>query len=223
MSTKPLQVGGYVVAVAILGFALTVSLGTAEFGAAVDGIGYGFVAETWVRNTFLGFWFLAVLAVPIWLVRNAKNWFYVVGFVPVFVFLPMISWFGMMPLHYARFCDTADAPNACRAATWRVDETCIPGEACFERMEKACRLGNGTSCEALKERGFWTHDQMCTSLQDRCVLAMSCEVPGGCRENDGLPYFEQANRFDCLNYEHHCQVEVDEHVPDFPPIELTAK
>jgi hypothetical protein len=100
-------------------------IGTQEFGAAIDGIGYGIVQPfTWVT----GFYFAMLVCVVTTLTyAKFRGYFgYTVSFFLGIVAMFSTAYLGLMltPLHFGRVCDTMDAMWACDAATFRVRDAC---------------------------------------------------------------------------------------------------
>lgn len=168
------------------------ALATLEFGAAMDGVGFAHLTSP----TYVTFLLVQVIVGVIGFFayrayRGAID--YTVGFFSGVVLWFLVVWLGAYSLewHYARVCDTTDAPNACYAAVWEHKTNCRPDrdEACFERLQRACVLGREQGCDLLLENDTWNDEVMCRKLAANCERAKRCGAhgfPRHCAE-DSLP------------------------------------
>jgi hypothetical protein len=185
-----------------------IGIGTHRLWGAHDGIGYGITdgdtAAKWI--------FLCSVAAMVLALTFAKfRWKFGLGVsfllglaMPFLVFMFSI-W--LVPRHFAELCDNMDAMRACDAATWSGRDTCEPGEACFPRIEKACRLGSEEACSALITQGHWSQTQACGVLKDRCDELEECrgpDVTGTCPTNDLLLMESLKFSPGCRTYERIC-------------------
>ncbi len=166
-----------------------------EFGAGVDGIGYGHMAApTYITAVvfhligavIIGFAFLAY--------RGRIGYLIILFLGPLVAVLTFITAILALDWHYPRVCDTTDAPNACYYASVHLYSSCNQefDQTCLDRLQRACAYGHRLACERLIENGHSTNAQICDSLAETCDQIRQCSPPGEpahCNE-DSVPFRE---------------------------------
>lgn len=182
-------------------------LEVADFSAGVDGIGYGHYAVQTPVTWLVGVGVAAVVGLVV--VALYRGWIGIIAgtalggllWVPV-ALLTIIS----LGPHYEHVCATMEAPRACMTGTFADDCSPERDEDCFDRLERACRLGHVPGCDRLVERDAWTEPQVCDALSDRCDQTRGCsERPGDC-VSQALPRLERWVVAEvCEHYEQRCE------------------
>ena len=154
--------------------AMASGVGIQEYGASIDGAGFGLAQRTsWATVLFATL--LAGVHASLVYVKY-QGYF---GTAACFILGP-VAWYGtvlvgfqLLPMHYGYACDTMESVYVCDAATFRERDSCEPSDQCFPRIEKACRLGSQDACKVVMNYG-WTKQDVCDAWQTGCAQAQAC-------------------------------------------------
>lgn len=188
----------------------TFGLGILEFGSMRLGAGYAHLsAPTYITVLVLHvvggiIGFLSYRAYR-GVIGYTSGYLLGLGFWLLAAFLAAL----VLPWHYGRVCDTMQAPSACETVTWEEPSQCVPGvdDVCYERLERACRLGGASGCSRLVANGSWSEEQVCEALSRKCKEVRACTK--GTRqercEDESTPAFEEHVMSSvCFTFERRC-------------------
>lgn len=162
-----------------------------EFGASVDGVGYGHMGAPTYVTALVSLCAGVAIVAPGWgMYRNAIPIWAGGALTVVFWFPVMLAGFATLPWHYDHLCETLETPSACASVSW----DCEPDgdEKCRQRRERACRLGHTRTCDQMVERGEWSEQEVCDALSETCERARECAIvdhPRHCNA-DAVPGYE---------------------------------
>ncbi len=200
-------------------FSVYSGYGAGEFSAGVDGAGYGHRAlSSWVTYVlYLGYGGI-VAAGAFFVYRGiwGKLGLVVSIIFGLMLWLP-VGLLTMLSLvwHYDAICYSTDAPRACSSGGWRSDCTQDGDQRCFERQERACRLGHAIACDRLIEQEAWSEDAVCQALQEQCEESEWCAAQPDRCGRDSLPHIEYSVfEHVCTVYEERCVESNDDDLSD---------
>jgi hypothetical protein len=187
-------------------------LSVIEFGAAVDGVGYAHLkVPTYVTVVLLHGIVAAIVVAAYNTYRGAIGG--VAGFLLGVGFCISVMVVAGLSLdkHYARICDTADAPTACYAVSWHCQQDAE--DICAARLGRACTWGDQRGCEQLLDSGAWSTEQVCEALATSCERTRRCgtyDAPAHCDK-------DSVGSYEAYKVSRVCEVYRDKCAPDDAP------